>query len=602
MVFSLRITFRIFLLLLCTITTISYTVLRAQYTIDQRTPARIWYTTLVVFLELVNGVAFLLMLLERVRSNASPGLPIPSSKRVPGDVQRSSSSTLKATDLNEVADKSNIDAVWPTVTILITCCGEDPEVIRGTVLAAQRVRYPVASKVQVYLCDDGKNLDGIPLRVDDLLPIVLDPSAFSTVRAPPIYIRRKKTPSVPHHAKAGNLNHALKCTPYSDFVAVFDADMQCDPDFLLETVSRLCEDKQAAFVQTPQSFTNAEESSARDPLDTISRVYYNVILPGWAAWGCTPCAGTNFLMRRAAIDSIGGFPTGCVTEDYLMSMKLHGKGWTSLYLNKVLARGLAPENIKDLFRQRSRWAKGNLQIWFNHNPIIEPGLTPIQRLLYMSVGVGYLNSALLVFWMVIPIFHLITGILPIFLQDTWMAYIIVAQLLFTQVAGIFLSIPSGGDQFTEHLLSFWSSSQFAWMFQYYHAKATIVSFLGRDLSFKVSDKGGLQRSHVSASLRLTWFNLVVSVIMLAALAYRIVLLTIKAKNTGLNPQDVQYLLSAVFILNIICVQSQVVFLAIKDNILRGCSHIFVLVWQNLSLFGVGAALCILAKLVGFSDV
>lgn len=52
------------------------------------------------------------------------------------------------------------------------------------------------------------------------------------------YIARVKVPGVPHHAKAGNMNHALLQSGMTrgQFVVVYDCDMVCMPQFLLRTI------------------------------------------------------------------------------------------------------------------------------------------------------------------------------------------------------------------------------------------------------------------------------------------------------------------------------------------------------------------------------
>jgi cellulose synthase (UDP-forming) len=68
------------------------------------------------------------------------------------------------------------------------------------------------------------------------------------------------------------------------------------------------------------------------------------------------------VIRFDALQSIGGFPTDSVTEDYLLSLRLREKGYRTVYLNEVLSLGLAPEGLAEYTGQRSRWALGFVQI------------------------------------------------------------------------------------------------------------------------------------------------------------------------------------------------------------------------------------------------
>ena len=76
--------------------------------------------------------------------------------------------------------------------------------------------------------------------------------------------------------------------------------------------------------------------------------------------GAVFCCGTNVLFRREAFESVGGFPTNSLTEDFELSIVLHERGWRSAYVPDVLARGLGPEDTAAYVSQQQRWARGCL--------------------------------------------------------------------------------------------------------------------------------------------------------------------------------------------------------------------------------------------------
>jgi cellulose synthase (UDP-forming) len=84
------------------------------------------------------------------------------------------------------------------------------------------------------------------------------------------------------------------------------------------------------------------------------------------------CCGTSYLARRAALNSIGGYFTKCLVEDYQTSTKLITEGWRVKYLNEVLSMGEVPRTFADFLDQRLRWMQGNIQIFFcsKERPII----------------------------------------------------------------------------------------------------------------------------------------------------------------------------------------------------------------------------------------
>jgi cellulose synthase/poly-beta-1,6-N-acetylglucosamine synthase-like glycosyltransferase len=73
-------------------------------------------------------------------------------------------------------------------------------------------------------------------------------------------------------------------------------------------------------------------------------------------------AGTNFAIRSRALCHAKWFPTYTITEDYALGYELKKLGYNGSYLAKYLAVGEAPDEIRNVFRQRSRWTKGHMQV------------------------------------------------------------------------------------------------------------------------------------------------------------------------------------------------------------------------------------------------
>ncbi len=68
-------------------------------------------------------------------------------------------------------------------------------------------------------------------------------------------------------------------------------------------------------------------------------------------------AGTNFLIRSNAFEECGWSPEYTLTEDYALGMELTKRKWRCRYVEEYLAIGEAPEEVRNCFQQRSRWAK-----------------------------------------------------------------------------------------------------------------------------------------------------------------------------------------------------------------------------------------------------
>ena len=65
-------------------------------------------------------------------------------------------------------------------------------------------------------------------------------------------------------------------------------------------------------------------------------------------------SGTNFVARSAALHGVDYFPTESITEDYLLSLKLATAGWTVRFHPACVCTGEAPEDLRQVFKQRNR--------------------------------------------------------------------------------------------------------------------------------------------------------------------------------------------------------------------------------------------------------
>jgi cellulose synthase/poly-beta-1,6-N-acetylglucosamine synthase-like glycosyltransferase len=219
-------------------------------------------------------------------------------------------------------------------------------------------------------------------------------------------------------AKAGNLNHALPHVE-AELVAVLDADHVPSAGFLLRTLPYF-EDERVAVVQTPQDFYNLDSFEHERASDDSSRVayleeavFYRVIAPGKNRWEGAFWCGTGAVIRREALNSVGGVSTDSVTEDIETSIRMLRRGWSIVYHNEVLARGLAPSDAVQYMTQRNRWALGAMQTIRNENPLFGRGLKFTQRLAFMTTLGGWFDSWRTLGFMLIAPLVLTTGASPI---------------------------------------------------------------------------------------------------------------------------------------------------------------------------------------------
>ncbi|MDY7008579.1 MAG: glycosyltransferase [Cyanobacteriota bacterium] len=281
----------------------------------------------------------------------------------------------------------------PSVDILIPTYDEPEFILERTMIGCQALDY--ANK-KVYLLDDTNR------------PEVKKLAAKLGCE----YITRFDNT----HAKAGNLNHAIAQTN-SEFIVVFDADFIPTKNFLTRTLG-FFQNEQVALVQTPQTFYNIDPITRNLGLENIltpeEEIFYRQVQPIRDGVGGVGCVGTSFIVRRKALELVGGFVTESISEDYFTGISLAAKGYSLVYLEEKLSAGLAAENISGHASQRLRWARGTFQGFFiNSNPLTIPGLRPIQRLAYLETFLHWFTNASHVGFLLMPLAYIFWNVFPI---------------------------------------------------------------------------------------------------------------------------------------------------------------------------------------------
>ena len=276
--------------------------------------------------------------------------------------------------------------------IFITTWNESPEILRHTLLAAKQVTH--ARKI--WLLDDG----GRP-----------EMAALAQELGVEYLTRTDRS-----HAKAGNLNNALKHTD-AEFIAIFDCDHAPSPEFFERTLGYFI-DPSIALVQTPQDFYNVDSfqhrtSARRQEAWHEQTLFYRVIQAGKDYWNATFFCGSCAIIRHAALEDIGGIATGTITEDMHTSLRLHKAGWSAVYHPEALAFGLSPTDLEQYETQRLRWGRGAMQVWSKEGILFTKGLTLPQRIAYFTSAITYFEGWQKGIIYIMPIVVLMTGRMPI---------------------------------------------------------------------------------------------------------------------------------------------------------------------------------------------
>jgi cellulose synthase (UDP-forming) len=150
-----------------------------------------------------------------------------------------------------------------------------------------------------------------------------------------------------------------------DIVAQIDTDFMPRSDYLTRTLGYF-RDPKVGFVVAPQIYGNTRESFIALGAAQQTYSFYGPLLRGMDGMDTTMLIGANHVIRVAALKDVDHY-SAHITEDLLTGMKLHAKGWKSVYVPEVLAIGEGPITWKAYFNQQKRWAYGCMHILFNYS-------------------------------------------------------------------------------------------------------------------------------------------------------------------------------------------------------------------------------------------
>ncbi|WP_052130563.1 UDP-forming cellulose synthase catalytic subunit [Erwinia typographi] len=355
--------------------------------------------------------------------------------------------------------------LWPTVDIYVPSYNESLDVVRDTVLAAQCIDYP-RDKIKIYLLDDGKRSEFAVFAAD----------------AGVGYITRDDN----RHAKAGNLNHAMRITK-GELITVFDCDHVATRAFLQATVAPFLNDPKLALLQTPHYFYSPDPfernlKAARE-IPNEGALFYGPVQQGNDNWNATFFCGSCAVIRRSALEEIGGFATETVTEDAHTALKMQRRGWKSAFLSLPLAAGLATERLGLHVVQRTRWARGMTQIFRVDNPLLGRGLKWQQRLCYLNAMLHFQFGLPRVVFLTAPLAYLLFNLNIIHSS----ASLIFAYVLPHLVMSLYVNSRMNG----RFRATFWGEI-YETVMAFHLVIPTILTMLSpKHGKFNVTDKGGL---------------------------------------------------------------------------------------------------------------
>jgi cellulose synthase/poly-beta-1,6-N-acetylglucosamine synthase-like glycosyltransferase len=235
----------------------------------------------------------------------------------------------------------------PSVTVQLPIFNER-FVVERLIDAAVHLEYP-RDRLQIQVIDDS---------TDDTVDIAATVVAhYRELKISIEHVRR------PHRAgyKAGALSAALKQAE-GEYVAIFDADFQPEPDFLLKTIPHFLCSPRMGMIQARWGHINAGDSPLTAAQSIALDKHFVMEQTVRHRANLFPkFNGAAGVWRRSCVEDAGGWQDDTVCEDLCLSTRAILRGWEFRFLPDVVAPAELPDSISAYKNQQARWAKGSIQ-------------------------------------------------------------------------------------------------------------------------------------------------------------------------------------------------------------------------------------------------
>ncbi|MBR6099164.1 glycosyltransferase family 2 protein [bacterium] len=196
--------------------------------------------------------------------------------------------------------------------------------------------------------------------------------------------------------KSAVLNDAFKLAK-GEAVLVFDADATVDPDFLDKLVPQL-EPKDVGAVQARKVIRNRDYNWLTRCQSNEYSIDVHCQLSRDSVKGAVELRGNGELIKRQALEDIGGWNNYTITDDLDMSTRLHIKGWDVRFCLDAVVYEEAIIYVMPLFRQRRRWLEGTIRRYLEYSGA---ALTSKDMSLRASVDMmAYISEFIMPVWCV----------------------------------------------------------------------------------------------------------------------------------------------------------------------------------------------------------
>jgi hypothetical protein len=235
------------------------------------------------------------------------------------------------------------DSDLPPISVLVPCHNEE-RVIGPTLRALTGLDYP-PEKLEILIINDGSTD-----RTAEMARGFLGDGRVRVLEVPAALAAR---------GKAGALNFGLGHARH-EVLAIYDADNTPEPGALRPLAQHLLADSRLGAVIGMYRAVNRRRALLTRFLNIEGIGFQWILQAGrWMLLRFTTLPGTNYVIRRSLVESLGGWDEQALTEDAEMTLRVYQAGYLVQFVPGSVTWEQEPETLRVWFRQRHRWVRGH---------------------------------------------------------------------------------------------------------------------------------------------------------------------------------------------------------------------------------------------------
>lgn len=184
-----------------------------------------------------------------------------------------------------------------------------------------------------------------------------------------------------------------------DIIAVYDADNTPEKEALKYLVNTIMENEKLGAVIGKFRCRNKNVNLLTKFINIETLTFQWMAQAGrWKLFNLCTIPGTNFVIRRSILEEIDGWDTKAITEDTELSLRIYRMGYKIKFMPLSVTWEQEPQTLNVWFKQRSRWAKGNIYVVLKNFKYIfdrSSKLTSFDILYYTFIYIFFLSANIL---------------------------------------------------------------------------------------------------------------------------------------------------------------------------------------------------------------